>query len=477
MPRLQRPDDHDPGRPGAQPQERRPRAAARPADRVHRAVGLGEVVARVRHDLRRGSAPLRRVAVGVRPPVPRPDGQARRRLHRGPVAGDLDRPEVGVAQPAVDRRHDHRDLRLPAAALRAHRRAALPELRARCITRQTPQQIVDRVLELPEGTRFQVLAPVVRGRKGEYEGLLEGARAAGLHPGPDRRRASHEPRPTSVRALRRATSSTRSRSSSTGWCGATASSGGSPTRSRPRCASPKASPRSRSSRATATATATRDAHVLGAPGVHPLRAVVRGARAAQLLVQLAVRRVRAVRRARHRFEVDPELVVPDDDLQPRRRRDRAVVGLPQPVLRPRARGGRRRVRLHDRHAVEEARARRTSRRSCTAPATATVHVQYSNRYGRQRSYHTRVRGRGPVARAPARRGRERPQRGSRSRATCARCRAPRATARASSPTSLAVTVGDTTSTSSATCRSRKAAEFLGGARALRTRPDDRRARC
>jgi excinuclease ABC subunit A len=40
------------------------------------------------------------------------------------------------------------------------------------ITRQTPQQIVDRVLQLPDGTRFQVLAPVVRGRKGEYEGLL-----------------------------------------------------------------------------------------------------------------------------------------------------------------------------------------------------------------------------------------------------------------------------------------------------------------
>src|SRR5262249_462284 len=42
----------------------------------------------------------------------------------------------------------------------------------RVIPRQTPQQIVDRVLQLPEGTRFQVLAPVVRGRKGEYEGLL-----------------------------------------------------------------------------------------------------------------------------------------------------------------------------------------------------------------------------------------------------------------------------------------------------------------
>ena len=42
----------------------------------------------------------------------------------------------------------------------------------RVITRQTPQQIVDRVLELADGTRFQVLAPVVRGRKGEYDGML-----------------------------------------------------------------------------------------------------------------------------------------------------------------------------------------------------------------------------------------------------------------------------------------------------------------
>jgi excinuclease ABC subunit A len=42
----------------------------------------------------------------------------------------------------------------------------------RVIERQTPQQIVDRVLQLPEGTRFQVLAPVVRGRKGEYDALL-----------------------------------------------------------------------------------------------------------------------------------------------------------------------------------------------------------------------------------------------------------------------------------------------------------------
>jgi len=40
------------------------------------------------------------------------------------------------------------------------------------VARQTPQQIVDQILELAEETRFQVLAPVVRGRKGEYDALL-----------------------------------------------------------------------------------------------------------------------------------------------------------------------------------------------------------------------------------------------------------------------------------------------------------------
>ena len=48
------------------------------------------------------------------------------------------------------------------------------------VTRQTPQQIVDRILELPEGTRFQVLAPVVRGRKGTYETLLGDLAAQGF---------------------------------------------------------------------------------------------------------------------------------------------------------------------------------------------------------------------------------------------------------------------------------------------------------
>ena len=42
----------------------------------------------------------------------------------------------------------------------------------RPVARQTPQQIVDRVLEMAEGTKFQVLAPVIRGRKGEYGELF-----------------------------------------------------------------------------------------------------------------------------------------------------------------------------------------------------------------------------------------------------------------------------------------------------------------
>ena len=48
------------------------------------------------------------------------------------------------------------------------------------VTRQTPQQIVDRIMELPDGTRFQVLAPVVRGRKGTYETLLADLAAQGF---------------------------------------------------------------------------------------------------------------------------------------------------------------------------------------------------------------------------------------------------------------------------------------------------------
>ena len=50
----------------------------------------------------------------------------------------------------------------------------------RPISGQSAEQIIDQVMELPEGTRFMVLAPIVRGRKGEYGKQLEELRAEGF---------------------------------------------------------------------------------------------------------------------------------------------------------------------------------------------------------------------------------------------------------------------------------------------------------
>ena len=47
------------------------------------------------------------------------------------------------------------------------------------IRQQTIDQIIDQIMALPEGTRIQVLAPVVRGRKGEHAKVLEDARRSG----------------------------------------------------------------------------------------------------------------------------------------------------------------------------------------------------------------------------------------------------------------------------------------------------------
>ena len=49
----------------------------------------------------------------------------------------------------------------------------------RVIEKQTVDQMVDQILKLPERTKFMILAPVVRGRKGTHEKLLEKARRAG----------------------------------------------------------------------------------------------------------------------------------------------------------------------------------------------------------------------------------------------------------------------------------------------------------
>ena len=47
------------------------------------------------------------------------------------------------------------------------------------IRRQTIDQIVDQIMQLPERTRFQLLAPVVRGKKGEHTKVFDDARRGG----------------------------------------------------------------------------------------------------------------------------------------------------------------------------------------------------------------------------------------------------------------------------------------------------------
>jgi excinuclease ABC subunit A len=50
----------------------------------------------------------------------------------------------------------------------------------RLITKQTVDQIVDKILKMPDGTKFQVLSPIIRGRKGEYSKTFENIRKDGF---------------------------------------------------------------------------------------------------------------------------------------------------------------------------------------------------------------------------------------------------------------------------------------------------------
>ena len=200
-------------------------------------------------------------------------------------------------QPALDGRHHHRGLRLPAPAVRPHRRAALPRRAAPTVTRQTPQQIVDRILELPEGTRFQVLAPVVRGRKGNYETLLADLAAQGfararvdgeLHELTDKvelaRYEQHTIEVVVDRLVRRDGHRAPAHRLARDRAAAGRGRGRGPDRRRATARS-RASPRRSPSASTWPARrAARQLRRAGAP---------------QLLVQLALRRLRALRRPRH----------------------------------------------------------------------------------------------------------------------------------------------------------------------------------
>ncbi len=85
--------------PAEQPARPRPRHSAAPARRRHRRVRLGQVLARLRHGLCRGPAPLRRDVLAVRAAVPRPHGQAAGGPDRGHPARDRDRPDQSRCAP------------------------------------------------------------------------------------------------------------------------------------------------------------------------------------------------------------------------------------------------------------------------------------------------------------------------------------------------------------------------------------------
>ena len=82
-------------------------------------------------------------------------------------------------QSPIDGRHRHGNLRLSPSPL-CPRRATLSCFQCgEEITAQTVQQMVDAIGLLPEGSKFQTLAPIVRGRKGEYRKELLDMRRAG----------------------------------------------------------------------------------------------------------------------------------------------------------------------------------------------------------------------------------------------------------------------------------------------------------
>ena len=379
---------HRARRPRAQPAERRHLPAAGFAGGVHRSVRVRQVLAGLRHDLRRGPAALRRVAVVLRPAVPRPDGQAGRRLHRGPVPGGVDRPEVDLAQPAVDGRHHHRDLRLPAAAVRPDRPPALPDLRR---TDLQADPAADRRPGAGDagGHPLPGAGAGDPGAQGRVRRPARRPAVQGLLAGPDRRRGA--PADRAAEAEEAGEALDRGGRRPAGQPGDRPSSG-SPTRWRPACGWPTAWSSSSSSTSTRT---TRSAN--GAtPSGWPARTTTRWPS-----TSWSRGRSRSTRRSA------PARSAPGS--APARRSTPSwwcptasaslaegaihpwAGGHHQRVLRPAAAGAGRGDGLLHGHPVGQAAGRTPARRCCTA-SDEQVHVTYRNRYGRQRSYYAEFEG-------------------------------------------------------------------------------------
>ena len=92
------------------------------------------------------------------------------------------------------------------------------------------------------------------------------------------------------------------------------------------------------------------------------------------------------------MEIDPELVVPGPGAVDRRGGDRAVGGERLGLLRPARPGDRRALRRRPRDAVGRSCPRTRATSSCTARTASGSRSSYRNRFGRQRSYPTQLRG-------------------------------------------------------------------------------------
>ena len=235
------------------------------------------------------------------------------------------------------------------------------------IRQQTPEQILDALLELSHGTRVMILAPLVRGRKGEHKDLLEAIRKAGFL------RAGRRPggrRERSARAWPRR-SRIISRRLSTAWWSAKAFAIGWPSRSiwPSITATGWCWPRTRRKPPTA-ASGTIGFSARNTPAPTARSATKNWSRARSVSTARTAR-ARNAKGSACRVTFDPELVVPDASLSLGGRGHRAWQGALPAVLRKhqnhlRAVPGQGRRPLE--HAAENPFAEDCASNCCTATA-------------------------------------------------------------------------------------------------------------
>ena len=234
------------------------------------------------------------------------------------------------------------------------------------IESQTVSQMVDRILALPEGTRLYLLAPVVRGRKGEYrkelaEYLKKGFQRVKVDgkfyeiaeaPALDKK-FKHDIDVVVDRIVVRADIAHAARGLARAGAEARRRPGGR-----------RDGGRRRGRRRQGQQAAQRDrraADLLGEIRLPGLRLHHPGDRAAAVLVQQPVRRLPGMRRARHRAAHRRRAGHPGQGPHAEERRDRALGEVVEPLLHPDAGGARQALQVHARHQVEgpaEARAER-----------------------------------------------------------------------------------------------------------------------